>query len=486
MFEGVIHPWLAKSWEYSEDLLTLTWHLREGVQWSDGTPFTSADVKFTFDLLISNEGLSGTQSIRSALPQIASIEAPDDLTVIMTFNEVNTLTIYDFAEEMIVPKHIWETVEDPVTFLNDQGDPVGTGPFTVIGQFEDQYWELHKNPNYWQEGLPHIDGFRFPAYPTNDAANLASANGENDWMGNFIPDIENVYVSKDPENHHWWFPPGGDMTHIWLNTTMAPFDNVEVRKAISMAIDRPQAVTVAMFDYSTPSDSSGLTGGYSGFKSMDASTEGTWVLRDVEAANAALDAAGLTLDGDVRVGPDGPMEYELNVVTGWSDWVSTVQIVSQNLEEIGIRATVTPLDYAAWYDKISKGEFQMTIGWSGQGPTPFNYYRNVMSTTTVFPIGEISAQNWHRFGLPEADDLLTAMGQTADPEEQKAIVAQLQELYNQNAPSAPLWAGPQWGEFTTLRFEGFPSEENPYASLPTWDVPERLRVMTTITPVAES
>jgi peptide/nickel transport system substrate-binding protein len=382
---------------------------------------------------------------------------------------------------MIAPKHIWEAVEDPVTFLNEE--PVGTGPFTEIGIFEAQYWELHKNPNYWQEGKPFIDGFRFPSFPTNDAANLATINGEVDWAGNFVPDVENTFVAQDPEHFHYWFPQGGDMHHLSLNTTVPPFDNVEVRKAISMAIDRPQIVTVALYDYTTPADSSGLTSGYPGFKTMDASTEGTWVIRDVDAANAALDAAGFTLDGDVRVGPDGPLEFEINMPTGWSDWVSAGQIISKNLEDIGIRATVATLDVSAWFDAVQKGEYTMSIAFSGQGPTPFNYYRNMMSSTTLFPVGEPAQNNWHRFSLPEADELLTQMGQTADVEEQKAIVARLQELFNQNAPMVPLHGAPQWGEFVTLRFEGFPSEENPYASLPTWDTPERLVVMTTITPI---
>jgi peptide/nickel transport system substrate-binding protein len=163
--------------------------------------------------------------------------------------------------------------------------------------------------------------------------------------------------------------------------------------------------------------------------------------------------------------------------------VSAGQIISKNLEDIGIRATVATLDVSAWFDAVQKGEYTMSIAFSGQGPTPFNYYRNMMSSTTLFPVGEPAQNNWHRFSLPEADELLTQMGQTADVEEQKAIVAQLQELFNQNAPMVPLHGAPQWGEFVTLRFEGFPSEENPYASLPTWDTPERLVVMTTITPI---
>src|SRR5680860_378856 len=117
-----------------------------------------------------------------------------------------------------------------------------------------------------------------------------------------------------------------------------------------------------MYDYTRPADSTGLSDAYPSLKTIDASAEGTWVVRDVDAANAMLDAAGLTRDGDVRVGPEGPMEYELNVVTGWSDWVSAVQIIAQNLEEVGISVTVTPYDFAAWFDRVQKGEFTMSIG----------------------------------------------------------------------------------------------------------------------------
>ena len=86
-----LEPWLAERWDTSADGRTFTLHLRQGVTWSDGTPFTSADVKFTYDLLVANEGLSGSGAIRSALPLLATIEAPDDLTVVMTFTEANTV-----------------------------------------------------------------------------------------------------------------------------------------------------------------------------------------------------------------------------------------------------------------------------------------------------------------------------------------------------------------------------------------------------------
>jgi peptide/nickel transport system substrate-binding protein len=133
---GETVPWLAEKWEFSPDNATITFTLRDGVNWSDGQPFSSKDVKFTFDYMIKNEALAGTESVRGVLPLIESVEAPNEKTVVVTFKEVYTPGLYDIGEQMIVPEHLWKDVDDPVTFANEQ--PVGTGPFTEIGAFQPQ------------------------------------------------------------------------------------------------------------------------------------------------------------------------------------------------------------------------------------------------------------------------------------------------------------------------------------------------------------
>ena len=482
---GEIVPWLATAWEFSSDNATITFTLRDGVMWSDGTPFTSKDVKFTFDLLVAHEGLAGTESVRGVLPFVESVETTDDLTVAVTFSQVYTPGLYDIGEQMIVPEHIWKDVADPVTFTNET--PVGTGPFTEIGAFQPQYYEILKNPNYWQEGKPFIDGFRAPLYPNNDAAALGLVSGETDMASNFVPDIENTYVAKDPENFHYWFPAVGTTVHIYANTTRAPFDDPNVRKALSMAIDRAQIVQVAMYDYTHPSDGTGLSDAYNTWRSEEAVTAGAeWVTMDVAKANELLDAAGLTREGDTRVLPDGtPMAYDVNVVSGWSDWVSTVQIVAQNLEELGIAATVQTYDFAAFFDRLQKGDFDLTIYSGSGGPTPFGYYRSMMSNVTVMPVGELAAQNFARYGNEEADALLEQFAATSDQVEQQEIANQLQMIYAENAPAIPLFPGPDWGEFNTMRFIDFPSAENPYALLAGYENPERLIELITIKPRPE-
>ncbi|MDF2760087.1 MAG: extracellular solute-binding protein family 5 [Thermomicrobiales bacterium] len=477
-------PWLATEWEFNTDNTALTFTLREGVNWSDGEPFTSKDVKYTFDLLMGNDGLPGTEGVRGVLPFIASVEAPDDRTVVVNFSQVFTPGIYEIGEQMIVPEHIWKDVEDPITFQNE--NPVGTGPFTEIGTFQPQYYEIHKNPNYWQEGKPFIDGFRAPVYPNNDAANLAMVSGEVDMASNFIPDIENVYVAKNPEHFGYWFPAVSSSVHLYTNTTRAPFDDPNVRKALSMAIDRNQIVTVAMFDYTHPSDATGLGDDADSWRSEEAVAAGTWTTRDVAKANELLDAAGLTREGDTRVLPDGtPMSYDLNVVSGWSDWVATCQIMAQNLEEVGITAAVKTYDFAAFYDILQKGDFDLSI-WSGQvGPTPYTYYRNSMSSLMVVPVGELASQNFHRYSNSDADALLEQFASSGDSVEQHEIVDQLQMIYVENAPLIPLFPGPTWGEYNTMRFIDFPTAENPYVILAGYQNPDRLIQITTIKPRPE-
>ena len=483
---GETIPWLATAWEFSADSLALTFTIREGVTWSDGTPMTAADVAFTFQRLKDTPELTGsTGGARAVLDNyIDAIDAPNATQVTFTFSEAYTPGLWDIGEQMIAPQHIFESVTDLVTFTNET--PVATGPFTEIPVFEAQYWELHKNPNYWQEGKPYIQGMRFPAYPSNDAANLATLNGENDWTANFIPDVEATYVAKDPENFNYWFPSTGEDVMLYVNTTKAPFDDANVRKALSMAIDREQIVEIAMYDYTHPADSTGLSDAFESWKNPEAVTAGAVnVTRDVAAANALLDAAGLTMDGDVRKTADGTeLVYDINVVSGWSDWVQAVQIIAQNFEEIGIRATVQTYDFAAWIELVQQGEFDISIGWSSGGPTPFNFYRGSMSSQTENPVGQMSNENWHRFVSPEADAILSEFAKASVPEVQKDLAGQLQVLFVEQFPAIPLFPGPQWGEYNEARFTDFPNAENPYSILSTYALVERLLPMTTIKPKA--
>lgn len=485
--KGELVPWLATDYAWSDGDKTLTLTYREGVKWSDGKPFTAKDVAFTFNLLKNTAGLAGPASgaMFGDNAYIASVEAPNDTTAVFTFARVFTPGLYDIVHQNIVPEHVWQAVEDPVTFLNE--NPVGTGPFTEVTRFQNQIYAVGKNPNYWQEGKPYIAGMRFPAYPGNDQANLATINGENDWAGNFIPDIERTYVSKNPDNFGYWFPPTGATVMLYLNTTKAPFDDPNVRKAVSMAINREQIVTVAMYNYTKPADVTGLSDAYPNFKVEEPSSlvDADWTQYDMAKANEMLDAAGLTMGPrGTRTLPDGtPLSFDINVVSGWSDWVSAVNIIAQNLKAVGIDASVKTYDFSAWFDRVQKGEFTASIGWSSGGATPFNYYRGQMSELSLVPVGEAAGENWHRFVNEQADELLAQFVSTSDPAEQQELATQLQEAFAETAPAVPLFPGPMWYEYNTTDFTDFPTEEDPYVvGSPFNAAAEALLLMTTIKP----
>ena len=483
--KGEMVPWLATKFEWSADNKKLTMTLRDDVKWSDGTAFSSKDVAFTFNLFKTTAGLQGRggQAMFGETAYVDTVTAPTATTVEFNFKQVFTPGLYDIVNQVIVPEHIWKDVTDPLKFANET--PVGTGPFTEVTIFENQVFQVEKNPNYWQPGKPYIQGFRQPAYPGNEQANLATVNGENDYAANFIPDIKNVYVAKDPANYGYWFPPVGATVMLYLNTKRAPFDKAEVRKGISQALNRDQIVEIAMYSYTKPADVTGLSDAYPSFKVADPTTLGKWTTQDVAAANAALDAAGLTKGSDgIRMADGKPMKYEINVVTGWTDWVSACEIMARNLKDIGIDATVKPYDFSAWLDRVQKGDFDMSIGWSSGGATPYEYYRDQMSQRSIRPVGEAAGANWHRYVSTKADELLNQFAATSDAAEQKSIAEQLQQTFADEAPAVPLFPGPSWYEYNTTRFTGFPTEADPYAvgSFFNQGTPEQLIVMTTIKP----
>jgi peptide/nickel transport system substrate-binding protein len=454
------------------------------VLWSDGRPFTARDVAFTFRLLRRFPALDR----RGVWAFLADVQARDARTVDFRFARDFIPGLDELVAQQIVPEHVWKDVADPVAFPN--AHPVATGPYTEVRVFQNQVYELGRNPRYWQRGLPRVEALRFPAYPGNDRANLALVFDEVDWAGNFIPAVDRVYVGRRPEHHRYWFPLTGSSIFLYANAGRAPFDDVRVRKAVSMAIDRDLLVDVALYRYSRPADATGLSDAYSAWRDSTAIAAGDWVRFDTARANALLDSAGCRRgpDGARRL-PDGrPWRFEVLSVAGWSDWVRAAQVITRGLEAVGIRAAVRTYDFSAWFQRVQAGDFDLSLGWSFEGPTPYLFYRWLMSSATVKPVGEASMGNWHRYGSPAADRALAAFEREPDPARQRELARQLQRIFVAEAPAIPLYPNPSWAEYSTARFTGFPSSEDPYAdpSPNKFDRGETLLVLLALAPRAEA
>ena len=163
-------------------------------------------------------------------------------------------------------------------------------------------------------------------------------------------------------------------------------------------------------------------------------------------------------------------------------WVRATQVIARGLRKVGIAAEMKTYDFNAWYEKIQQGEFALSLGWSEPYPSRYGYHRAMMSTETVKPLGESASENWHRYAVPRADELLRELEETTDPGVAARLEEELDALFAEHAPVIPLFPGPLWGEFNTTRFTGFPDENDPYAPLSPNLEPQALLVLTRLVP----
>ena len=474
---GEITPWLAESWAMSDDAASLTFHLRPGVTWSDGRPLVAKDVVTTFAV---------HRAVTGGYDYLDSVTANNATAVTLTFTRPCSVALQELGSQLIAPDHVWSAISEPAEYPNPE--PIATGPFTRVANFQAQSFDLMPNPTYWGNKRQDDDvgdstsssatastadhasvpGIRMLAFAGNDSANLAAVSGDVDWAPQYMADIQSAYIDKDPAHRHYWFP-GADSTIQWtLNTTRAPYNDPAFRKALSQAVDRTTICATGMSGYAQPADPTGLGDSFRAWKDP-AVAAAPLCTYDKAAAAAALDAAGYALGADSkRLGLDGkPLALTISVGSTSSDWLSVAQIIVQNLADVGISATIDSPDWSEVTAALETGTFETAVCWSSLGATPYTYYEATMSTQKVKPIGTHALENYHRFGDEQATALLSQFAATTDQARQIEICHQIQQRYADQLPVIPLFPGPIWGAYTDEHFTGWPSQDNPYASLST-------------------
>jgi peptide/nickel transport system substrate-binding protein len=301
------------------------------------------------------------------------------------------------------------------------------------------------------------------SYNDNSQIQAALMKGEIDWGSNFIADVDQTFVERDPENNHYWYP-ANDAIYLYVNTKQAPFDNLEVRRALSMSLDRDMIVDIAAYGYPTANFYQGGLGEY--FDSyVDQEMEkkvAKYTEYNPEGAMAMLEAQGLKdTNGDgFRNLPNGDtFEFEIEVVNGWTDWVQTVQMVSEFFEEVGVKANVKTVDWSVYDKNLKQGDYDLSINWSNtKGSHPIQAYQDYFSESAV-------GNTWHSgHGIisSEISDLIDDFGQTGDVEEQREIISKLQQHTIDNMPFIPLFSNPVWYQYRTEHIVGWPDADNPY------------------------
>jgi peptide/nickel transport system substrate-binding protein len=469
-------PMLASSYSWGAGNKSLTFTIRQGVKWSDGTPMTAADVAYTFNMIKKYPALDLT----GAWSVLSSVTATGN-TVTMNFSTVAVPYFYYIADQTpIVPQHIWSTYSNPTT--NPVTSPVGTGPY-VMSKCSPSNITYTANSSYWQPGLPKIKKIQYPAYTSNNTANNDLANGTAQWGAQYIPAINAFYTSKSPD-YHYWFPPTVNVSLV-PNLTNPLLSNVKVREAISYAIDRQKVSTIGESGYEPPANQTGIvTPTFSG--SLNNTALSAWGSGyDPAKATSLLESAGFHMGSDGIMANSAGQKLSFTVINigDYSDWVASVQVIQQELKAIGIQITPDNLSNTDFDADLYYGKYQLAY-YDQQtfGPSAYYELNNWLNSANTAPVGKVAASNYERYSSPSTDKLLNQYATTTDPATQQSILNQVQQVMLNDVPIIPVVEAVDWYQYDTGSFSGWPTPNNPYAQPSAYSYPDNEQVLLHLSP----
>jgi peptide/nickel transport system substrate-binding protein len=434
--DGSFVPELATAWEPSADGLTWTMTIRDDAVFHDGEPVTAEDVAFSIQLYKDTEDFPYLPSYAT---YFETIEAPDPTTVVLTTAEPIGNFEANIVFMYVLPKHIWEDVEDPIEFQNLE--MIGSGPFKLAEYERREFTRLEANPDYFK-GAPFVDEVIFQTIRNPDARVQALTNGDVDAISEFSPTAYTALSNaENVEVHVADIGAGGDLRDVLFNIVSpenCPVDDggkctghpalqeVEVRQALAMAMDKQQIIDVALVGLG----SQGVGFVPPGLGDYFIGTEADYAY-DVAAANALLDEAGYT-DGDgdgirdCKAGqecPTGDLTFRFNFPDDIDTGPREAQLISDMWEAVGVRLEIGALD-ADTLTSICCPTFDYDVilwGW-GSDPDP----GFLMSVTTC---GEIpTGYSETGYCTQEYDDLYAQQGVAIDRNERIAIIHEMQQM----------------------------------------------------------
>ncbi|PSU70638.1 peptide ABC transporter substrate-binding protein [Photobacterium phosphoreum] len=477
---------LAKDYYMSDDLMKVTFDIRDGVKWSDGKAFTAEDVVYSFNLVKEKPELD-----QIGINKWVKSVKQDGNKVIFELTAANSNVPFEISKVPVVPKHIWSKVKNPTTFTNE--NPVGTGPFTEIDTFTPQLYVQCRNPNYWDNANLEVDCLRVPQIANNDQLLTKIISSELDWTSSFIPDIDSTYAAANP-NHKYWYPAAGTMSFM-LNYKSPKagnneaINNVDFRRAFSMAIDRQTIIDIAFYGAGTPNDyASGLGDSFKSWSDEAIHNKyKAYNTYNVKAAKDLLTKAGFKdLDGDGFVeSPKGEkIELEVQSPNGWTDFNNTVQLGVEQLQEAGINAKARTPDFAVYNQAMLEGTYDVAFTNYFHGADPHLYWDSAYNSRLQNGDG-MPRFAMHYFKNAELDTLLDSFYKTANKGEQIKIAHGIQKIIAENQITIPLISGANNFQYNEGRFTGWWNEKNPKGRPMVWaGVQERLLQVLDLKPKA--
>ncbi len=417
-------PLLAKTWTLSDDKKTWTFQLQDNVKFHDGTPMTADDVIFS----IMKFHFTLAPRARGVFANIAEATAPDPHTVVLTLKEPFEpfLLMFDVTATAIMPKHIYDTPgADAASYRNSPANqaPVGTGPFQFVEWQRGNFVRLKRFDGYWKPGQPYLDEIIYRIVPDSQSRALALQTGQVLMSGS--GDIEPFDVPRFREQPNltvettgWeYFAP---LMWLEINHRVKPMDDVRVRQAMSMALDRNFILNRLWFGVGKVATSpvSSTT------RYFDPAVK--LAPHDVKAATALLDEAG------VKPGPDGVRFKIRHLTLPYGEvWTRLAEYIRASFKQIGIEVTLESTDTGGWARRIADWDYDTSINYLYQyGDPTLGVERTYVSTN----IQKIVFTNTGGYVNPEVDRLFAEARRAPLPADRQKAFYAVQELLVKEIP----------------------------------------------------
>jgi peptide/nickel transport system substrate-binding protein len=400
--DGNFQPLLASDYEISDDGITYTFHLRDGVTFQNGDPFSSADVVFSFNNGQANLAAGKAPAIiAQTLAPIACLSAPDATTVVLQLTQRSRNFLYDIAQT-------GGAIVDQKALADVATTPVGTGPFSFVSYDVGNRLELAANPDYWgpAPGVKNVE-FRYITDNKALADSIRSPDGV-DMIDNLDPELFSSFEGQS--DFQTFNSVTNGETILAFNNARAPLDDVRVRQAITYAIDKTAVNDIA-------------EGGYAKIIGSFSSPNDPWFVDhsgdypfDPDKAKDLLEEAGVTdLKLTIQV---PPTPYAQN----------SAQVIQSELADVGIDITLNPIEFPLWIDQVfTKGDYDMTI-------------ISHVEARDIVLYGNPDYY-WH-YDNPEVQDLLKQADAAATDEESNDLYGQVQQIISDDAVNGFLFLLP--------------------------------------------
>jgi peptide/nickel transport system substrate-binding protein len=456
------YHFLASAYKWGAGGKSITFTIRQGVKWSDGSALTPADVAFTYNMLVKFPDTN-----TNGVPITGATVSGNNVTVTFSSSQYTNLQ-YVAGAVYIVPQAIWGSLTgDPATFTDT--NPIGSGPYVLNSFSATAGVTLKANPNYWGGpwnvggGAPAVAAVNFPLLADTPTV-LSALNGNSlDWAGNFITGLKAGFVDSSPSTHHVWFAPV-QTNSLEPNLRTWPMNQLAVRKAVSLAIDRTAISTQGEAGLEpVATNASGIV--LPNFASLVAPAVKSATLSphaNAKAADAVLKAAGYTLKGGFYALKGKLVMITITDPANYSDYALSDQLMANELKAAHIDATFQGLSDNAWYADLADGKFgSATSHWSNTNIVPYGQYEGWLDSKLNTSNASGDFEGLNNKAIDQA--LVKLAGQTSTSGQLKAL-APIEQFVASQLPVIPTVYGAAFDEYNTSSFSGWPTPSNAYES----------------------